>query len=500
MTPTVKVRFAPSPTGYLHVGGARTALFNWLFARASGGKFVLRIEDTDRRRYQPEALDEIFASLKWLGLDWDEGPEVGGPCGPYVQSERNDLYRAKAEELLAGGHAYRCFCTEERLTALREAQEKAKLATFSGYDRHCRSLTDEEVARNLAAGLPYVVRLKVPAGRTVTFRDQIRGEISYQSDLLDDLVLLKSDGFPTYHLANVVDDHEMAITHVMRGDEWIASTPRHILLYEAFGWTPPAFAHMPVILAEGGGKLSKRKGAASVMDYQRGGILPEALFNFLALLGWNPGDDREIMTRDEMAKAFSLERITPKAAVFDEQKLEWMNGQYLARRPVASLLSDVLPLWRQAGLVGGETPDPAWLESVVALFKDRSRRIGEIAENSRYCFVDPAEYDPALVRKHFRPGAESLLASIAEAFAALPAFSLQTLEDTVRELAERQGLSAGKLIHPIRLAVSGVGQGPGLFELLEVLGRETVLRRLAAAVTWVKTHAGDLPATGENHG
>ncbi len=500
MTSHVKVRFAPSPTGYLHVGGARTALFNWLFARRNHGTFVLRIEDTDRRRYQPEALQEIYDSLRWLGLDWDEGPVVSGPCGPYVQSERNDLYRACADRLLASGHAYRCFCSEERLAALREEQEKAKLATVSGYDRHCRTLTDAEIERNRAAGLPFVVRLKVPLGRTVVFHDQIRGEISTRSDLLDDQVLLKSDGFPTYHLANVIDDHEMAITHVMRGDEWIASTPRHILLYEAFGWTPPVFAHMPVILAEGGGKLSKRKGAASVLDYQRGGILPEALFNFLALLGWNPGDDRELMTRDEMVAAFSLDRISPKAAVFDEQKLEWMNGHYLAQRPVETLLAEVLPRWRQAGMVTDADPDPARLMAIISLFKDRSRRIGEIADNSHYCFVSPQEYDPALVRKHFRPGAETLLTSIAEAFAALPAFTQEALEGCVRELAERLALPAGKLIHPIRLAVTGVGQGPGLFELLAVLGREAVLFRLTTAANWVTTHAGDLPATGEKHG
>ncbi|HSQ34481.1 MAG TPA: glutamate--tRNA ligase, partial [Candidatus Binatia bacterium] len=260
------VRFAPSPTGYLHVGGARTALFNFLFARHYGGTFILRIEDTDQKRYQPEALAEIFTSLKWLGLQWDEGPESGGERGPYYQSQRTAVYRRHGSQLLAEGKAYRCFCSEERLAAMREEQEKARMAQGSGYDRHCRSLPVAEAQALLDSGTPHVVRLKVPDGRSVAFNDMIRGAITYQSAQLDDLVLLKSDGFPTYHLANVVDDHLMGITHVLRGDEWIASTPKHILIYEAFHWTPPLVAHMPVILAADGGKLSKRRGAASVLD------------------------------------------------------------------------------------------------------------------------------------------------------------------------------------------------------------------------------------------
>jgi glutamyl-tRNA synthetase len=270
------VRFAPSPTGYLHVGGARTALFNYLFARHHNGTFILRIEDTDQKRFQPEALAEIFTSLKWLGLNWDEGPEAGGERGPYFQSQRTATYRCHGSQLLDENKAYRCFCSEERLTNMREEQEKARMAQGSGYDRHCRSLPSGEAAALQASGTPCVVRLKIPDDRSVTFNDMIRGPISYQSAQLDDLVLLKSDGFPTYHLANVVDDHLMGITHVLRGDEWIASTPKHILIYEAFGWTPPLFAHMPVILAADGGKLSKRRGAASVLDYQRNGILPQS--------------------------------------------------------------------------------------------------------------------------------------------------------------------------------------------------------------------------------
>ncbi len=477
-----RVRFAPSPTGYLHVGGARTALFNFLFARHHRGTFILRIEDTDQKRYQPEALAEIFTSLKWLGLQWDEGPEAGGEHGPYFQSQRTDIYRRHAEQLLAEGKAYRCFCTEERLTRMREQQEKAKMAQGSGYDRHCRFLPEAELQALLASATPHVVRLKVPDARSVSFDDMIRGTITYQSSQLDDLVLLKSDGFPTYHLANVVDDHLMGISHVLRGDEWIASTPKHILIYEAFGWQPPLFAHMPVILAADGGKLSKRRGAASVLDYQRNGTLPQALLNFLVLLGWAPGDDREIMPVDELIAAFSLERVNPKSAVFDETKLEWMNGQYLQRVSDEALLPEVLPLWRQAGI---EIPDSAddrqYAKKVIGLFKERSKKIAEIAEKGRYFYCDPAAYEAQAAKKYFKAETAPLLKALAEKIAVLESYDRDTLETLYVRLADTMGLSTGKLIHPTRLAVSGVSFGPGLYEMLELLGRKTVLRRLLAA-------------------
>ncbi len=484
------VRFAPSPTGYLHVGGARTALFNFLFARRHQGKFILRIEDTDQKRYRPEALAEIFASLKWLGLLWDEGPEVGGDAGPYFQSQRTALYRRHAEELLAAGRAYRCFCSEDRLAALRAEQEAAKMAHGSGYDRRCRALGGAEVEKLLAANAPYVVRLKVPDDRAVAFRDLIRGDITYDSAQLEDLVLLKSDGFPTYHLANVVDDHLMRITHVLRGDEWIASTPKHILIYEACGWSPPVFAHMPVILAPDGGKLSKRRGAASVLDYQRAGFLPEALVNFLALLGWAPGNDREIMTLDEMCAAFSLERVQAKAAVFDETKLEWMNGQYLQLRSVESLLPEVRDAWANLDLPPAAFADDDFAMKVIALFRERSKKVAEIAERSVYFFRDPGEYDAQAARKYFKVDAQLLVDTLSAGLAALEPFTRDALEGLFRRLAEEMGLSAGKLIHPTRLAVSGVSYGPGLFEMLELLGRETVLRRLRNAAKWI----ADTPA------
>lgn len=484
---SVRVRFAPSPTGYLHVGGARTALFNYLFARHHGGTFILRIEDTDRTRYQEDACREIYESLEWMGLVWDEGPGRGGQFGPYVQSERTALYREAADRLLESGHAYRCFCSAERLQQLREEQEKAKVGKVMGYDRYCRCLSAADVEEKTAQGMPSVVRLKIPLGETLVVHDAIRGEISYRTDDLDDLVLLKSDGFPTYHLANVVDDHAMQISHVLRGDEWIVSTPRHVLLYQALGWEPPVFAHLPVILSPQGGKLSKRKGAASVMDYKRDGVLPEALFNFLALLGWSPGDDREKMSREDLEGAFSLKKVSPKASVFDERKLEWMNGLYLQERSVESIYDDIVARWNEKGWLDQSSADESYLRKIVGLLKDRSKRLTELADNSGYFFHDPQEYDPKAVKKHFKGEALQVLRDLSERLAATDNFTIESTEDVYRAYAEETGHSGGKLIHPTRLAVSGVSFGPGLFELLEALGKETVVRRLNKAIEWLSS-------------
>ncbi len=484
MPNTVRVRFAPSPTGYLHVGGARSALFNCLFARHHEGTFILRIEDTDRNRFVENALDEIYESLRWLGITWDEGPEKEGDYGPYVQSERLNLYKEYAEKLIGSGNAYRCFCTSERLASIRAEQEKAKAKI--GYDRHCLALSNEEVAAKLAAGEPSVIRFKMPEGRSISFSDLIRGNIEYQSDVLDDFVLLKTDGYPTYHLANVVDDHLMKISHVLRGDEWIASTPRHILLYEAFGWEPPQIAHLPVILSSTGGKLSKRKGAASVMDYKRAGYLPEGLFNFLALLGWNPGDDREKMSGEELAEAFVLEKVSPKAAVFDEQKLEWMNGLYMAECPIPVLAGELLPLLVEGGIIDAGFTDTPYLEQVIGLLRERSKRLTDLANGARYFFADPDTYDEKADRKHFTVESADLLRQLQQAIEAVEKFTREDLETVFRNTAESLGISTGKLIHPVRLAVSGVSFGPGLFELLELVGKERVLQRISTAVTYIE--------------
>jgi len=478
----VRVRFAPSPTGYLHVGGARSALFNFLFARRMGGDFLLRIEDTDRTRFVEDALTEIYESLKWLGLNWDEGPVVGGGYGPYVQSERLDIYGRMADQLIGSGHAYRCFCTSERLAEVRAEQEKSGGAT--GYDKRCRNLSANEVDKNLKEGVPHVVRLKIPEGRTVAFEDLIRGRIEYKSEALDDLVLIKADKFPTYHMANVVDDHEMAITHVLRGDEWIASTPRHVLLYEAFGWEPPAFAHLPVILSPDGGKLSKRKGAASVMDYKRGGILPEALFNFLALLGWAPGDDREKMSLEETIAAFSLEHVSPKAAVLDEKKLEWMNGQYLAERKAETLVDDVASMWKEKGWID-DGINNEYAIKVIDLLKVRSRRVTELADAASYFFVDPVDYEEKAVKKHFGPEAVERLGLITKIINGIDDFIHTNIDTAYHNTAESQNIQLSALIHPTRLAISGVSAGPGLFEMMEVIGKEVVLRRIDKAVKWI---------------
>lgn len=484
----VRVRFAPSPTGYLHVGGARTALFNYLFARHNNGTFILRIEDTDRNRYQESAVDEIFTSLRWLGMHWDEGPEVGGPAGTYFQSQRRDLYAKYANELLEKGLAYRCFCSAEELQKTREEAEKSKTVAVAGYDRRCRDLTQAQIEEKLRHSSPFVIRFKIPSGETIRFIDQIRGEIEYSTDVLDDLVLLKSDGYPTYHLANVIDDHLMTISHVLRGDEWIASTPRHILIYRAFGWQPPLFAHLPVILSETGGKLSKRKGAASVMDYKKAGFLPEAMVNFLSLLGWAPGDTREIMPIQEIIDSFSIERISPKSSVFDEKKLEWMNGNYLKERSIESLLPEIHELWKEYG-IPTDRSTPEYITTVLSLLKDRSKRLTELAQSASYFFSDPQGYGEKAAKKYFTPETASLLRSLAVHLEAIPEneFNHPSLDNLYREYAENNGITAGKLIHPTRLAVSGIDFGPGLFELMAVLGKSAVLRRMHVAIAWIES-------------
>ena len=479
----VRVRFAPSPTGYLHVGGARSAIFNWLFARHMGGDFLLRIEDTDQARYDEKALHELIADLKWLGLNWDEGPETGGPHAPYFQSQRLPLYQEHAQRLIDAGHAYACFCTTERMDELREQQKRNNLPT--SYDRKCRAIPPETAKERVEGGEKYTVRLKVPFHGNTQFHDMIRGTIEYQNRVLDDLVLLKTDRFPTYHLANVVDDHAMEITHVMRGDEWIPSTPKHILLYQAFGWEPPLFAHLPVILSPDGGKLSKRKGAASVGDYRDLGYLPETLVNFLSLLGWNPGDDAEYMERETLVERFTLEKVNPKSAAFDEKKLEWLNGQYFLKRDVDYFMPLVKPLWAKAGVDPNAFPEE-YFRTAIGLLKDRSKRLPDFVAYGMFFFRDPDSYDEKSARKHFGPGSDRLLADLAQALTDLPDFETASLEALYRTQAETLGVKGGDLIHPTRLAISGIPFGPGLFELMAALGRETVIRRMRVAAEAIR--------------
>ncbi|GAB4531610.1 MAG: glutamate--tRNA ligase [Anaerolineae bacterium] len=491
---TVRVRFPPSPTGLLHVGGLRSALFNWLFARHHGGVFILRIEDTDRKRYEPEALSDILDSLRWLGLDWDEGPEVGGDYGPYFQSERLDIYRQFARQLIENGHAYYCFCTPERLARLRQEQTQRK-DEFVGYDRHCRSLDPGQAAERVAAGERAVVRLKMPLEGQTTFHDLIRGEITVDNSTQDDLVLLKSDGYPTYHLANVVDDHLMRITHIMRAEEWISTAPRHVQLYRAFGWQMPAIAHLPVVLDPSGkGKMSKRRKAGPggqdlpvlVRDFRAAGYLPEAMFNFLALVGWSYDGHTELMTREEIIQRFSIRHINPAPAAFNYDKLDYMNGVYIRALAADDLADRMLPFLTKAGLAA----DREVVVRLVPLVQERMKRLDEAPGVVDFFFMEELpDYEPGLLipKKMDAASTHNLLSQARAVLEGANPFSQDVLERALRDLAERLDVKAGQLFSPIRVAVCGRPVAPPLFGTLEVLGRERVLARIDAALAKLKT-------------
>lgn len=482
----VRVRFAPSPTGYLHIGGARTALFNWLFARKQGGKLILRIEDTDVARLKEDSVSQILTSLRWLGIDWDEGPEVGGPCGPYYQSERLAIYQAYAQQLLQEGKAYYCFCSPEELEAAREKQRLAK-QPFR-YGRTCRELPAAEVERRLAAGAKPSIRLKIPASGSITVEDLIHGTVTFNLDQFDDFVILKSNGIPTYNYAVCIDDHLMGMTHVLRAEEHLPNTPKQLLVYQALGWQPPRFGHMSMILAPDRSKLSKRHGATSVEEFRAQGYTHQAIVNYLTLLGWGPGDEREIFTPAETVAQFQLEQMSKKAAIYDTKKLTWLNGQYLSSLPLAEILPEAAPFFLQAGLV-----DEAWLAEhqdyfarLVDVVRVRVKTLQEVAEAASYFFRPLTDYDAKGAAKHFKPEAAQLLDSCAAALAALPAFDLASTEAAYTELAARLGLSLGKLVHPTRLALTGRTVSPGLFDVMVLLGRERTLERLAAASAYIR--------------
>ena len=427
MTP--RLRFAPSPTGYLHVGGARTALFNWLYARRHAGTFILRIEDTDVERSQAEMVTGILDGLRWLGIDWDEGPEIGGPHAPYFQSERLDRYRAAAKELLERNQAF----------------------------------VDEGA-----------IRFKVPPGKT-TFTDSVHGPIEFDNEHIENFVILRSDSHPTYHLSVVVDDIDMVITHVVRGDDHISNTPKQLLLYNAFGHTPPAFAHVPLIMGPDKKRLSKRHGATSVMEYAKQGYIPEAMFNFLALLGWGTGSDDELFTRTELIQRFTLDGISGGNAVFNTEKLDWFNHQHLLRLDDAELIARLLPLFEAAGFLTNEI---GWLAKVLAQLRPRCKKLTEFVDQIRPFFVAPAAYDPDAVKKHLStPGSREHLVALREAFAAAE-WSEAPLEKTLRDVAEARTVKAAMLIQGTRIAMTGRMVSPGLFEMLVLLGREQVLARL----------------------
>jgi glutamyl-tRNA synthetase len=476
-----RVRFAPSPTGYLHVGGARTALFNWLFARRHGGTFVLRIEDTDTERSSWEMVAGIVEGLRWLGLDWDEGPDDGGPHGPYFQSQRLDKHRAVVDRLIAGGHAYPCYCSSETLQSKRQAAEAAGGGWM--YDRTCLQLSPEDSARLDAAGTPRAIRLLVPDGVTA-FTDLVHGEIKFDNRNIEDFVVLRSDGQPTYHLSVVADDIDMAITHVVRGDDHISNTPKHVLLFQALGCGVPAFAHVPLILGTDRKRLSKRHGATSVTEYTRMGYLPEAMVNFLALLGWSPGDDRELLSRDELVRAFALEGISGGNAVFNPEKLDWMNQQHIMRLATEELGSRLEPYLRDAGLWREEfaTHRRSWYLGLVELFKPRLTRLTSFAAEAGPFLTDEIATEEVAARKHLKPELAAPLQELRAAFDALDPFTTTTTEQALRSVAERHTLKPAALIHATRVAVTGRAASPGLFEVLEILGRPLVVQRMTAAL------------------
>jgi glutamyl-tRNA synthetase len=482
--PTVRVRFAPSPTGFLHVGGLRTALYNYLFARKHDGVFVLRIEDTDRARYVDGAVENLIRTLQWAGLDFDEGPGKDASGSPYIQSERLPIYREHVARLLSLSRAYHAFDTHEELEAMRKEQERQGKSPV--YDRRALQLSDDEVRRRLDSGMPSVVRMKVPDGVTVGFEDVVRGRVEFSSGMIDDQVLLKSDGYPTYHLANVVDDHLMGITHVIRGEEWLSSTPKHVLLYEYFGWEQPVFAHLPLLLNPDRSKLSKRQGDVAVEDYRSKGYLPEALVNFVAFLGWNPGDEREFFDLEELSQEFSLDRVGKSGAVFNIAKLDSINARYIREMPGDELARTVRPFLESAGIEG--VPE-SYLQQVVILLRERVVRLDEIATTGGYFFRDPETYDESAVKKNWRQETPQLLDALLPALKGMASFEPAALEEAVRAASAQGGVGAGKLIHPLRLAITGVSGGPGLFELMSVLGKETCLRRIERAIARLKIQA-----------
>jgi len=473
------------------VGGARTALFNFLYVRRHGGTFILRIEDTDVERSSADMVSGILQSLRWLGLEWDEGPEVGGPYAPYFQSERLDEYRAAAAALVSSGHAYYCYCDPEELRARRAASAEASATQPASaqasasqglwmYDRTCRKLTPEEIAAREAAGQPRAIRFFVPEGET-TFDDLVHGPITVQHATVEDFVVLRSDGYPTYHLSVVVDDVAMAITHVVRGDDHISNTPKQVLLYRAMAAPVPAFAHVPLILGPDKKRLSKRHGATSVGEYEKQGYMPEAMVNFLALLGWSPGGDREVFTRDELIAAFDLEGISGGNAVFNTEKLDWFNQQCIAHTAAETLLERLRPEIEAAGVTDAVfgTQDRLRILRAVDLVKPRVKKLADLVPQLTPFLDLPLERDAAAVEKYLTPDVVPHLEAWREELELVQPFDAPTLEEKLRALAAARGIKAGTLIHATRVAVTGQAVSPGIFEVLERVGRDRVVARLS---------------------
>jgi len=468
----IRVRFAPSPTGFLHIGGLRTCFYNWLYANQNKGKFILRIEDTDRQRMVPNAVEGLIKTLKTMGLDWDEF---------YVQSERLEIYQKYAQELLDKGYAYRCFCSASELKEMREKQIAQKMAPR--YDGRCRKLTKEEVSAKIKNGETYVIRLKIPEENKGEFFDVIRGKIEIDLKNIDDQILLKSDKWPTYHLANVVDDHLMGITHVIRGEEWLPSTIKHILLYQFFGWEPPKFVHLPLLLNSDKSKLSKRQGDVAVEDYLNQGYLPEALLNFISLLGWNPGNNKEIFSREELMKAFSLKRIQKAGAIFNTEKLDWLNGYYIRQMPIDELTQKCIPYLERSNVMG-KIKDLDWLKKIVKLEQERMKKLNDIVDLGSYFWIDKIKYDSQILiwKDTSKTEIKDNLIKLEEILNKIPEteFNSENINRKVLAWAPEKG--KGAIFWPWRVALSGLKASPPPNDIAEILGKTKTLERINKAI------------------
>ncbi len=476
MQKDIRVRYAPSPTGFVHIGNLRTALFNYLFAKHNNGKLVLRIEDTDQLRKVEGAVENIIRTLQWVGIEYDEGPYKGGDYAPYFQSERLEIYHEHAKYLIDKKKAYYCFCTEERLNAIKQEQQKQK-QPVTKYDKKCLSLTEDEVQKNLQAGVPHVIRLNVIPGMTIKFNDFIRGEVQILSDLIDDQVLIKSDGYPTYHLANVVDDYLMKITHIIRGEEWLPSTPKHVLLYEAFGWELPIFAHLPLLLNKDRSKLSKRQGDVAVEDYKSKGYLPDALINFIALLGWNPKDEQEIFSITELIDKFTLEGVHKSGAIFDIEKLNWINAEYLRKKQGFELLIMLREELKNSKYSNEDYSDE-YLMNIITIMKPRITFVRDLYEKGYYFFEEPQDYDFNLVEKIWNPTTTGILTRFKDELKIMQSFTKENLEEELKRISAELNIKKSQIIQPLRLAVTGTTEGPGILEIILLIGKEKTISRI----------------------
>jgi len=479
-----RVRFAPSPTGYLHIGGLRTALYNYLFAKNQNGKLILRIEDTDRKRFVEGAVENLIETLNWAGINFDEGPEMGGDFGPYLQSERLDIYKNLALKLISEEKAYYCFCAPERLEKLKEEQRKQKLPQAK-YDKYCLHLSKTEIDEKLKSNVPFVIRLNVHPGQKIIFNDVIRETVEFDTSNIDDQVLIKSDGYPTYHLANVVDDHLMEISHVIRGEEWLSSTPKHIILYDYFGWDKPIFAHLPLLLNPDKSKLSKRQGDVAVEDYREKSYLKEALINFVALLGWNFGDDKEFYEMDELIQKFSLERVHKAGAVFNIEKLNWLNFEHLRKKANDEVLEMLKAEINKSEFRNNRYSDD-YLLSVITAMKERISFVKEYLTKSPYFFNAPDTYEEQILKKRWKEDSPDLLKKLRDNFANLTNPLKEDYEKTLQKTALEMNVGNGKLIHPLRIAVSGVGEGPGVYDIVSIIGKEETLSRIETTLNKLK--------------